>query len=265
MVCPSHFTTKNSLTESEEQLLLNKVASGDRVFFWQLWELHRDYLLDRCRTWMGGNFDDAEEALSLAALKAWDKLPSYAPNVTNLKGWLNRLTHNLCIDIYRQRQRAPVSTDSVDDEQLSIQETGTSSHPESVLLQQELRIYLRSCIMALSPRLRHPLILHYFQGMSYKEVAQELSTSPDNVSKCLQRARGILRRSLCQYASGLNANAIDANAINEEQCQVLEKEDFQIPIDVDSSIEKIDYRVALLCLETLPPVWYNSHYAQDWI
>lgn len=49
---------------------------------------------------MNGNRTEAEDALSRAKLKAWEKMQKLAQKIVNLKAWLTRLTHNFCIDIH---------------------------------------------------------------------------------------------------------------------------------------------------------------------
>ena len=209
---------------------------------------------------MGGNHDDAHEVMSLAALKAWDKLPNYALNITNLKGWLNRFTHNLCMDIHRQRQHQAIGVENVEDVPLNNHEIGSSNSPESELLQQELKIYLRHCIDSLSSRLRAPLILSYYQAMSHADIAQQLSISSDNVAKRIQQAKQILKQRLCKYFAGLNTEKL-----SEAECQQLEQQDLLKSVNTDSSIEieEINYRVTISCLETLPPAWSNFRRHQD--
>ena len=259
MVAPEFISSKIS---SQEEILLYQLAQGDRNVFWKLWNLYRDYLYARCQTWMGGNHFDAEEAMSLAAMKAWHKLPEHASKITNLKGWLNRLTHNLCIDLHRQRQRHAVSTDNMDDQQHNLWETGHSSvsNPETILLEKEFNIYLRYCIERLPSRLRNPLILKYYQGMSYTEIGQHLSITQNHVSQRLQKAKEVLKEFLDQYSSGLNKVMID-----ESHSQELEQKNFHAPIKISSKIEEISYIVTISCLETLPPVWCHSLQDIDWI
>lgn len=248
--------------ETEEKRLLKRLAQGDRHAFWSLWESYQNYLYHRCLAWMGGNHDDAQEVMSLASLKAWSKLPNHALNITNLKGWLNRFTHNLCIDIHRQRKHKAMSVDNVEDIPLNNHEIDSSDYAESELLQQEQKIYLRHYIDSLSSRLRDPLILSYYQSMSHADIAQQLSISPDNVAKRLQQAKQILKQRLCEYFAGLNTEKL-----NETQRQELEQKDFHLSINDDSSIEieEINYRITISCLETLPPVWSNFQLHQDWI
>lgn len=248
MICLNDPRIKKVSILSEEEILLNKLAQGDADAFWQLWESYRDYLYHRCRVWMGGSHDDAQEVMSLASLKAWEKLPKYAHNITNLKGWLNRFVHNLCMDIHRQRDRHAVGVDNIDDVVSDRQETiiSSSRHPESALLQQELKIYLRYCIDALPDKLHDVLILNYYQNMCHADIGKKLSISQANVAKRLQKARQILKRNLSQYFAGLSTVAID-----EAQSQELAQKDFQLLISTDSTIEEINYRITISCLETL--------------
>ena len=151
-------------TESKEQFLLKSIAQGNRHAFWQLWLLYQDYLYRRCQMWMGGNHTDAEEALSQARLKAWEKLPKYAEKITNTKAWLTRMTHNLCVDLHRERQRRAKNTDSLEEIALTAPHivASNSDSPESAILHHELKFYIRRAIDALPPRLRDPWILLYY-------------------------------------------------------------------------------------------------------
>ena len=42
---------------------------------------------------------NAEDALSRAMLKVWEKIRDCTGNIKRLKAWLTQLTHNLCVDI----------------------------------------------------------------------------------------------------------------------------------------------------------------------
>ncbi|NCS50448.1 MAG: RNA polymerase sigma factor [Microcystis aeruginosa BK11-02] len=96
---------KNNQFVREETNLLKRLIRGEQKAFWSLWLPHQDYLYFRCITWMGGNCKDGEEALSRAIIKAYEKMPIHAEKITNPKAWLTRMTHNLCVDIHRERQR----------------------------------------------------------------------------------------------------------------------------------------------------------------
>lgn len=246
-------------TESEEQAILRQIAQGDRTAFWQLWQQYHDYLYRRCWTWMGGNHMEAEEALSQAMLKAWNKMPKYAEQITNPKAWLTRMTHNLCVDIHRERQRKAKSSESLetiaDGEDEAI--TSGCDSPESVLLHLEMQAYIRRAVNALPVRLRQPFILRFEQEKSYQEIAEQLALSHHNVRKRIQQAREILQKYLNKYFAGLDRSGL---------------EDSETPTTCDSEelivderiVEQINYKVTASCLEILSHTWYRSFGPLGW-
>jgi RNA polymerase sigma factor (sigma-70 family) len=132
---------------------------------------------------MGGNRTDAEDALSSAMLKAWEKVQKYGEKIANFKAWLTRLTHNLCVDIRRERSRHANGVENIDaisEEQglLSCEET-----PEKALETKEKKIVIRRSIDNLPLRLRETFILHFYQELFYPEIAQKQDII---LSKCLQ-------------------------------------------------------------------------------
>jgi len=169
-------------------------ADGDAAAFWNLWEHHHKYLYAVCLKQMEGIHEDAEDALSLAMLKAWDKLPDYAQEIANPGAWLTRLTHNLCLDLRRERKRHTHRMESLEtDENLP---SGKSESPEEILLRRETRDSLLRTINRLPKRLREPFLLRVVQEMPYPAVAAHLSISPQNARKRIQQARVLLQQKL---------------------------------------------------------------------
>jgi len=263
MVCLNHALTHKSLKVLEEKILLDQLAQGDRDAFWQLWELHRDYLYHRCRVWMGGNYSEGEEALSLAMLKAWEKLPDYAAQITNVKAWLTRMTHNLCVDLHRKRQRSAIGIDKIEEITSTEQESLASSSysPESNLLRSELEIMISQQINALSPRLREPFVLKFYKDMSYQAIAEQLRISRDNVYKRIQQARDFLKKQLQRYLSGLEKEkpldpqkTAKSPVDNGSPQQMLTPNTNASTLTDSNGIQQINYQVTALCLEVLVSV-----------
>ena len=261
MVCLRYSLANISSAALEEKTLLNKLAQGDRDAFWPLWELHRNYLYHRCRIWMGGNDLDGEETLSLAMLKAWGKLPDYADQITNVKAWLIRMTHNLCVDLHRQCKRRAIGMESIEEIAVGEQEIlASSSHsPESAMLRSELEMVIRQRINALPPRLRDPFILRFYKDMSYQEIAQKLNISQDNAYKRIQQAREFLQKPLQRYLSGLEDSLLNQkqakSIVKESQSNETEISDSLDLTITESNIQQINYQVTAICLETQVSVW----------
>ncbi len=259
MIQISNSSADNSSAALEEKIFLNKLAQGDRAAFWQLWLQHQDYLYHRCRTWMGGNHGDAEEALSRARLKAWEKLPNYAEKITNQKAWLTRMSHNLCVDIHRERQREARSIESMGTMAVEDPVVSNFESPESAILRRELGIYIRRGIEALPTRLRAPFILRFYQELSYPDIARQLALSTDNVYKRIQQAREMLQKRLNKYFFGLSGSEVESPQSDEPTTA-----DWEAPITVECTVDQINYRITATCLETLPHAWYSSPSPLGW-
>lgn len=201
---------RTQLDKAEEKRLLASLSQGNRAAFWILWNLHQDYLYSRCLSWMGGNPSDAEEALSRATLKAWDKLPDYAEKITNPRAWLTRLTHNLCVDIHRERSRGAKNVECIEEILGTEQELmfSRSYSPEAVVMRQELERYLCQAIAELPSRLKDVFILRCCQEMSYSAIAQRLGLKEATARKRLQQARSRLQRQLNVYLRGTTSKSI---------------------------------------------------------
>lgn len=181
----------------------NQIAAISQHFdctdFWLLWQEHQNYLYHRCLGWMCGNPTEAEDALSQAMLKASEKVQQYAGKITNIKGWLTTLTHNLCVDIHRQHSRSANRVEDIEaigDEQALVCSEDT---PEIILETQEKNIEIRRAIENLPSRLRETFILHFYQQLPYHEIAQQQEISYDNVCKRISQARKILKQELREY------------------------------------------------------------------
>jgi RNA polymerase sigma-70 factor (ECF subfamily) len=150
---------------------------------------------------MGGNPTDAEDALSRAMLKAWEKVQKIGVEIDNFKSWLSTLTRNLCVDIHRERSRGANRVEDIEVYASSVEQGLVPSEetPESAMESGEKRIVIRRAIDNLPSKLRETFILHFYWELSYPEIAQQQEISYQNVCKRISQARKILREELRGY------------------------------------------------------------------
>ncbi|NER52920.1 MAG: sigma-70 family RNA polymerase sigma factor [Symploca sp. SIO1A3] len=96
----------NAATESDRSHIISQ--------FWQQWQESRGQLYRCCLKIMNYNPVDAEDALSQAMVKAWEKVQKFGEKITNLKAWLYQVTRNFCIDLIRKGSRAAVGIESIE-------------------------------------------------------------------------------------------------------------------------------------------------------
>lgn len=186
--------------EADEQAILHRLAQGDSMAFWAIWMPYQKNLFAHCLHWMGGNREEAEDALSSACLKAWHHLPAYAQDIVNVRAWLLRLLHNHCIDIQRARQRHEhvVQRMHALPHVRSAWQSVACVSPEDVVSRQEILQDVRSAIDDLPPSLHATIDLHLVRDLSYREIATQLNLSTENARKRAQQARAMLRTALAE-------------------------------------------------------------------
>jgi RNA polymerase sigma factor (sigma-70 family) len=214
----------------EEQKLLQGLAQGEVIAFWTLWERYRqDLLYPCCLRWMGGNHADAEDALSSASLKAWQGLTADAHEIGNVRAWLLRLLHNLCMDMRKSyhRRNAMQHVDNragagAEEALVPVQESA-----EAAALRREMELRIHHAIENLPPRLRAVSRLNILYGMPSRDIAVQLNLGPDNVRKRLQQARAILQKQLTAYLDGKDSPArgrvFSPSAIGEATVLILKR------------------------------------------
>lgn len=246
--------------------------------FWQLWEKYQDHLYLCCLKWMRGNPNHAEEVLSRAMLKAWEKVRDSNYVIGNFKAWLIRLTHNLCVDIQREWKKGGYRVESLD----AMAERGEAElisrfdTPGGAAMQDELKTIIHRAIEDLPPRLREPFTLHFILEKSYQDITQELGISSDNLYQRISQAREILQKRLRSYLSEFDDSSFESSPSLSKKAksgfEKLPSQTMAVKVQTPSICNQKeccdryphDYQVTAICLETLPHVWYQSPSPLGW-
>ena len=131
---------------------------------------------------LSGDGHTAQDLVSEAFVKAYLSLPDDVPS---FRYWLLRVCRNIWIDHCR-RQKHQAGQEALD----FLPDPDT---PESIYLKNEQKKVLWQALNTLSPRDRELIILHYFSGLSLKEIAPLVGKSYDSVRQRMGRLRNQLR------------------------------------------------------------------------
>ncbi len=127
----------------------------------------------------------AEDAVQETFLKAYKALPSFRGDCSE-KTWLMRIAVNICRDMRRSAWFRHVDR-SVDMDLLSNMAKPTDLGEADDLTQ---------AIMQLPPKYREVVLLHFYQDMTYREIAGVLNVAVSTVGRRVQQACGRLERRL---------------------------------------------------------------------
>lgn len=172
-------------------------AAGLSQVFWREWVEHRTYLMHLALRWMSGNRSDAEDVLSRASIKAHDRYLRDVSRIRNLRSWLARLLHNICMDEHRKRQVRGKLMDRVQPEQLGYLASGGSAPAQDDQIGHagDMDITMHA-ILDMPVRLRHPFVLRFLYQYSNQEIARQLNLTEVNVRKRIQLGRTLVQRKL---------------------------------------------------------------------
>lgn len=142
-----------------------------------------------------GDPEAAADLVQETFLKMIGALPRYQPRA-RFSTWLYTIAHRLALDFLRRRRREQ-RTDSLDDPARAAAEPASSDRPVAeVALDRVTRDDIRAVLARLSPEHRAVILLHYFEGFSYKEIAQTVGCTVGTVGSRLHYALRAVRREL---------------------------------------------------------------------
>ncbi|HKI00115.1 MAG TPA: sigma-70 family RNA polymerase sigma factor [Candidatus Sulfotelmatobacter sp.] len=147
-----------------------------------------------CR-YMLNSRESAEDATSEVFLKLQRSIESYDGSIP-FPRWLLRVAGNHCIDALRRRQRGLKVFVEVEDEAAAVEAPSSEPSPLGAVISTEERAEVRDAIARLPVNYRVPLVLRYYNEMSYDEIAQQLGLQKNYVAALIFRAKKELRRKL---------------------------------------------------------------------
>ena len=129
------------------------------------------------------DFRDAEDVTQDVFIKAYRKLHTLRQWDSALS-WLYSITNNQCKNLIRSQSKRPDREFIEDQDSEALIKQPMDSHRENTALES-----IREALDSLPDIYRQVLTLHYFGGMTCKEIAAFLRTSPNAIKKRLSRAR----------------------------------------------------------------------------
>jgi RNA polymerase sigma-70 factor (ECF subfamily) len=135
---------------------------------------------------------EAEELAQEVFLRAYRAASRYRAEA-KFSTWLYRIAVNLCLNHLKGRragQRLPLEDGFAASE---------AERPDLQLERRELARLVERALDALPERQRTAVVLHRFEGLSYREIAQAMDCSVEAVEALLGRAKASLGRELARY------------------------------------------------------------------
>lgn len=178
--------------EAEDSIkrLVGKAQGGDRAAFGQLFDAHRQRLLERIQARMGRKLKqehDPEDLAQETFLRAFETIGRF-----RLKGtdsffhWLATIAEHLILNASQKRRPGP----------LTVEPRGSGVSPGTALRRKERFDRLEAALGALTPEQKKVVLLARIDGLSFEKIAAQTGKSQVAVRQLLARALKRLKKSM---------------------------------------------------------------------
>ena len=179
-----------------EQFYFERIAPVEatvedyREFFELLWKAHGEIIFKFACARLA-NHEDARDVCQdtfVHAMRYLQRNPDRVPLQVNFRAWLRVIARHLIVDRFRKVMVRPEEVASA-----IVEDAPVEQPPEARAIADEDLAILRKCLEELTERARTIVLLREAEGMSGKDVAARLNSSPNAVCVALHRALKALR------------------------------------------------------------------------
>jgi len=188
-------------TPSDAEIML-RVKAGDQPAFDYLVQKYRRPMISFMYR-MARNAAAAEDLAQEVFLRVYRSRENYQASA-KFTTWLYRIATNLAVnhsrDTRHERPEVTVSLDEPDEDTGATLELPDGNMTvEQAMVRRERMLAIRRTVEALPEQQRLAVIMHKYQQMDYKQIAEVLKKSESATKSLLFRAYETLREQLKQY------------------------------------------------------------------
>jgi len=161
-----------------------------------------------------GDACDAEEVVQDAFVYLFRHLRRYDPRRGSLWTWLRVILVSRCRNKRRRRRLPLVSLEALEDSGRTPADPAPACDPVGALELRGARRAVWEALQQVSPGARDALVLRYYEGLSYAEIARALDCSADAARARVAHGKVQLRRLL----SAPEGMEVGSRARNVAEC-----------------------------------------------
>ena len=165
----------SNLVEASDVGLIGRAAEGDARALEVLYDRYSRVVFSFALRIVGDR-ELAEELLQEVFFRAWQQGSAFRASRGTFVTWLLSITHNMAIDEVRKRRRRPQKADSEEPETIlaAVADTSAGSDVEDEVWLGALRQTIVGALDQLPPAQREAIELAYYQGLTQREIAEQL-------------------------------------------------------------------------------------------
>ena len=177
--------------------LVEGTRNGDQEAFKAIYECYGSRIYNFLFRLLGSR-SEAEDATQQTFLIALNRIGTLR-DPTHLESWIYRIARNEVYQKYRRKQLSSLDDEDSKAVAKRTEDRQLGSHPEKVLLNEELREALQAALGTLPLKLREVFLLAVVDEMSYQDISEIVGRSLLSVKTDIYRARLMAKERLSRY------------------------------------------------------------------
>ncbi len=162
--------------------IIFRMAQGDRTALKEFYHEYANVISKTAYVFLK-DFHLAEDVVNEILIKVWN----YAHKMKSIKnpnGWVYCITKNFCLNLVKKK-KAHAMPDSI---------ANTIAHKTDCIKIEEANIQFKQMISCLNEKEQHIVILKILVGYTFKDIAKEMKTKQNSVTKNYYRSLEKLKK-----------------------------------------------------------------------
>lgn len=176
--------------ESSETKLVKEILAGDSNKYSLLIDKYAPMVFHIVRRFIKDE-DEVEELAQQIFVKTYERLDSFDAR-SKFSSWLYVIGMNHCRDYAKNIRRQNKNFSEMQNYEVE-NILGHSNSPDNDLESKELNIILKEALVSITPDFAEAFLMKYQDGMSYKEMSEQLNVTANALKQRVHRARSELK------------------------------------------------------------------------
>lgn len=184
--------------EITDETIAQNVQNGDVEAFASLVERYEGKITRYAKKFLA-HPDDIKDIVQDVFVKVYVNIKGFDTK-RRFSPWIYRVAHNEFVNALKKKKNSKLSFIDFD---LLLPHPAAKETADSDIDRKDLRRLLDKCLEKMPVKYKEPLVLYYFEEMSYQEIADILRLPVSTVGIRLQRGKLLLKKNIGQCFPGV--------------------------------------------------------------
>lgn len=175
--------------DQSDEVIAHQVQHGDSESFALLVERYEQKIRRYIKKFLY-SYEDTQDTTQEVFLKAFENIQQFDAK-KRFSPWLYRIAHNTAINIIKKKAREPLPFFDAD---TLFPHPMAKEQSDKQAITHELADAMKTCLNTLKPTYREPIILYFFEDMSYEQISDIMHIPVTTVGVRITRAKKQLKK-----------------------------------------------------------------------